>query len=126
MAKLLAEMEVVTKANEAAEVELAKLSRSETSNATIIADLKQNLEDETRAKLALQTRLRQAEAEREAAKDSFDEAEQNKQALEKHAQTLQLQVRSCFSPSKAFTPEFSIFLPFTSALCCRWMTSKPR
>ncbi|KAL5967023.1 Myosin-11 [Taenia solium] len=90
--KMQAELEVANKALETSEAELAKLSRSDANNAATIAELKQSLEDETRAKLALQTRLRQAESEREAAKDALDEEEQNKQALEKHVQMLQQQM----------------------------------
>lgn len=90
--KTQAELEAANKALETSEAELAKLSRSDANNATTIAELKQSLEDETRAKLALQTRLRQAESEREVAKDALDEEEQNKQALEKHVQMLQQQV----------------------------------
>nr|CDS26132.2 myosin heavy chain non muscle [Hymenolepis microstoma] len=90
--KLTAELEGANKALEASEAELSKLARSDANSTTIIAELKQNLEDETRAKLALQTRLRQAESEREAAKDALDEEEQNKQALEKHVFLLQQQM----------------------------------
>lgn len=90
--KMTAELESANKALETSEAELSKLSRSDANNASVIAELRQNLEDETRAKLALQTRLRQAESEREVAKDAFDEEERNKQALEKHVLTLQQQV----------------------------------
>lgn len=90
--KLTAELEAANKALGTSEAELAKLSRSDANNATAIAELRQNLEDETRAKLALQTRLRQAESEREVAKDALDVEEQNKQALEKHVSLLQQQV----------------------------------
>lgn len=96
--KMQAELEAANKALETSEAELAKLSRSDANNAATIAELKQSLEDETRAKLALQTRLRQAESEREAAKDALDEEEQNKQALEKHVQMLQQQVCSFIHP----------------------------
>lgn len=90
--KLTAELEGANKALETSEAELSKLVRSDANSTTIIAELKQNLEDETRAKLALQTRLRQAESEREVAKDALDEEEQNKQALEKHVFLLQQQM----------------------------------
>ena len=93
LAKMMTELETANKALESSEAELSKLARSDANNASKIADLKQNLEDETRAKLALQTRLRQAESERELAKDNLDEEERNKQALEKHVQMLQQQVR---------------------------------
>ncbi len=98
--RLMAELETANATLSEAEQQVAKLTRTEGSNATAIADLKQSLEDETRAKLALQTRLRETEAERETAKDALDEEEQSKQALEKHVQMLQQQVRlltlSCF------------------------------
>ncbi|VDL58667.1 unnamed protein product [Hymenolepis diminuta] len=90
--KLTAELESANKALETSEAELSKLSRSDANNATTIAELRQNLEDETHAKLALQTRLRQAESEKEVAKDALDEEEQNKQALEKHVFLLQQQM----------------------------------
>ncbi|KAM7532769.1 hypothetical protein Aperf_G00000129579 [Anoplocephala perfoliata] len=92
LTKLAAELETANKALGTSEAELAKLSRSDANNTTAIAELRQNLEDETRAKLALQTRLRQAESEREVAKDALDVEEQNKQALEKHVTLLQQQM----------------------------------
>ena len=100
LAKMMTELETANKALESSEAELSKLARSDANNASKIADLKQNLEDETRAKLALQTRLRQAESERELAKDNLDEEERNKQALEKHVQMLQQQVCDCLLPTK--------------------------
>lgn len=90
--KAQAELEAANKALETSEAELTKLSHLDANNVATIAELKQSLEDETRAKLALQTRLRQAESEREVAKDALDEEEQNKQALEKHVQMLQQQM----------------------------------
>lgn len=63
------------------------------TQAAALTELKQALEDETRAKLTIQTRRRQTESKREVAKGASDEEEQNKQTPEKHVQMMQQQVR---------------------------------
>jgi len=58
----------------------------------IFLSIQDSLQEETRAKLGLQSKLRQFESDQAALKEQNDEFEETKSSFEKQIQTLHLQV----------------------------------
>lgn len=58
--------------------------------------MQEQLQDETRQKLALSTRLRQLESERESLQEQLDEEEETKKNLEKQLAVINTQVSRAF------------------------------
>ncbi|KAL3321191.1 Myosin-10 [Cichlidogyrus casuarinus] len=77
-----------------AESRIDRLTRSDNSLSSEVKELRLNLDEETKTRLNLQARLRQAEEEREAVKDDLEEEQQSKAAMERHVQALQQQMEN--------------------------------
>ncbi|KAG5443779.1 Myosin heavy chain, non-muscle [Clonorchis sinensis] len=93
LTKALADLEAANSTVEELEAKLTRVARSESAAVTELNEVRVRLDDETKAKLSLQSQVRQLEDEREVAKDALEAEEQVKAALEKHVHTLQQQMQ---------------------------------
>ncbi|KER24305.1 hypothetical protein T265_07991 [Opisthorchis viverrini] len=93
LTKALADLEAANSTVEELEAKLTRVSRSESAAVAELNEVRVRLDDETKAKLSLQSQVRQLEDEREGAKDALEAEEQVKAALEKHVHTLQQQMQ---------------------------------
>ncbi|OON14868.1 myosin head [Opisthorchis viverrini] len=93
LTKALTDLEAANNTVEELEAKLTRVSRSESAAVAELNEVRVRLDDETKAKLSLQSQVRQLEDEREGAKDALEAEEQVKAALEKHVHTLQQQMQ---------------------------------
>lgn len=69
-------------------------------NSTGVFALQELLQEETRLKLSLSTKLKQMEDEKNSFKEQLEEEEETKRNLEKQISILQQQVQSLHSPNQ--------------------------
>uniref|UniRef100_A0A8C9P0K0 Myosin heavy chain 11 n=1 Tax=Spermophilus dauricus TaxID=99837 RepID=A0A8C9P0K0_SPEDA len=90
--KLQNEVESVTSMLNEAEGKAIKLAKDVASLGSQLQDTQELLQEETRQKLSVSTKLRQLEGERDSLQDQLDEEMEAKQNLERHISTLNIQL----------------------------------
>ncbi|XP_067128041.1 LOW QUALITY PROTEIN: myosin heavy chain, non-muscle-like [Centruroides vittatus] len=91
--KLQVELEAVNNQLEEMEIKASQASKSTSALESQLAEAQELLQDETRQKLALSSKIRQLESELESIKDQLDEEEEQKKNLEKQATQFNLQIQ---------------------------------
>ncbi|KAK9707856.1 Myosin head (motor domain) [Popillia japonica] len=91
-AKLQQETENISQQLEEAELKASAAMKSQATLESQFAEAQAALEEETKLKLALSSKLRQLEADKEALKDQVDEEEEAKRNLEKQVSVLNVQL----------------------------------
>ena len=89
---LQVELENVNTQFEEADAKVSSLSKHVGILESNLHDTKELLSEETRQKLSLQSRLRQAEEQAESLRDQLEEEEDAKKSLETKISSMQLQV----------------------------------
>ncbi|KFD61976.1 hypothetical protein M514_05674 [Trichuris suis] len=92
IAKYQVECESAQKIAEEAEQKLSVIAKSQSTLEKQLVELQESLQDETRLKLGLQTKLRQLESDFASVRDQKEELEEAKQNSQKHVQLLQTQL----------------------------------
>ncbi|XP_052268175.1 myosin-10-like [Dreissena polymorpha] len=97
--KATTELETLTSQLEAADTKNIQLGQKVSTLEAQLADSQELVEEETRGKLAAQSKLRQEADEKEALKERLDEEEETRHALEKQIQDLQQKKSTPGKPS---------------------------
>ncbi|XP_065659055.1 myosin-10 [Hydra vulgaris] len=94
-AKLTKECDSLNQQIDEVESKAANLERAKQAAETSLSDLQDALHEETRQKLALQTKVREAEDEANRLQEQLEEEEDEKKAVQKTLTQVQLQLDSC-------------------------------
>lgn len=92
VSKFQAEIESMSTQLEQSDIKVIQLGQKTASLESQLADAQELTQDETRAKLALQAKLRLESEEKEALKDRLEEEEEAKKTLEKQVADLQQKI----------------------------------